>query len=96
MMQNGKPDTNAPMMEVDTNVYPELHDCEPGDPVSGTFEGRVESVTGGKATISCGKMDLQSGNPADKALEKMTGKKFGRPQGKSAPQSNVSDEGDDY
>ncbi len=86
--QQGPEESDAGTTTLSIQQYPELKGIQPGDKLSGTFEGSVDSVDGDNVTVSYSSMDLQTENPADKTFKKMTG------QGQ--PSSPSQDDSEDY
>lgn len=69
----------APGTTVSTMDYPELEGVEVGDPVSGTWQGTVESVDGDMVRITYSNLEVETKNPADKELEKISGQDEKKP-----------------
>lgn len=59
--------------------YPELQNAKVGSPVSGSWDGTVESIDGDKVTVAYSSLDINTENSADKEMDKMRGAKSGVP-----------------
>ena len=72
--------------------HPELAEVEDGQQVEGTWKGTVQSNDGENAVVLYDELTIAAANMADKALNKMTGKKSQMP----APAAPAMEEEEAY